>query len=189
MPGGQRLAGPAKLRPGRHEGGPRAPRAHDRRGAGCGERADLSRPEPYSGVGDHVSGANVAAAWAEVRTHCDRLENLHFVVMIDNILDGDDGIGAVRDDGAGGDRRRLPGPQFTSRRPPGRDPLDDREDRGRVDRAEREAVHRRAREGRQVDRGDRALRQHASGGLLERHALARERLCAGEDALERLVDR
>src|SRR5207247_930342 len=73
-----------------------------------------------------------------------RLWDLDFVVPLDNTLDRDDGIGAVRHDTSGRDRHRLDSPQGTSSGYARHDPSDDGEPAGRISRTDRETVHRRA---------------------------------------------
>ena len=111
------------------------------------------------------------------------------VVLLDNMLDRDDGIGALGDDAARRDSHRLAGLERPLGRPAGRDPEDDRQRPGRVRRADGEAVHRRARERRQVDARARVLGEHAARGLGERHRLGLERPDAREHQRERLLDR
>ena len=94
--------------------------------------------------------------------------------MLDNILDGDDGVRAVGDDASGRDRHRLAGSERTLGRPARRDVRDDRQASGQVARPHRVSVHRRARERRQVDGGARILRGDASGRRSESDAFGRE---------------
>ena len=99
--------------------------------------------------------------------------------MLDNVLDGDDGIRAVGDDAAGRDGHRLARAECARSRPPGGDVLDDGQRSGHVGDANDESVHRRARERRQVDDGADVLRRHAAGGTLDRHDLGGSaRTCA-----------
>ena len=65
------------------------------------------------------------------------------------------------------------------RRPAGRDPLDDRQRAGKVRRAHRKAVHRRARERRQVDERAHGLRGDAPGRVRDGHGLGAERPARG----------
>jgi dolichol-phosphate mannosyltransferase len=95
--------------------------------------------------------------------------------MLDNDLEGDDGIRAVRDDSSGRDPHRLAGLQRARRRPPCRDAEPHRQRPGGVGRTNREPVHRAARERRQVDHRARRLCEHASGCPLERDRLRRQR--------------
>ena len=109
--------------------------------------------------------------------------------MLDNILDGDDGIGTFGNDAARRDRHRLAGLERARRGQSCSDPSDDRQRAGRVGRANGEAVHRRARERRQVDRRTSILGEHASGGRAERHRLRRQAAGPRENRRERLFDR
>ena len=53
-------------------------------------------PSACSGRHDALAGANVSAARTNVRTRSNGLGNLDVVAMFDNVLDGDDGIGPLR---------------------------------------------------------------------------------------------
>jgi hypothetical protein len=66
---------------------------------------------------------------------------------------------------------------------------DDRQPAGRVRRADGVPVHRRAREGRQVDRGRGVRGEEAAGRVLDRNGFGLERLHALEHPRERLLDR
>ena len=116
-----------------------------------------------------------------------RLTSFDLVVTMDNILEGDDGVGAVGDDTAGRDLHRLAGRERARRRTAGGDPLDDRQRPGQVRGANREAVHRRARKRRQVDDGARRLRRDAARRVPDGHVLGREHLRAGEHERLRLL--
>src|SRR5580765_5557296 len=109
--------------------------------------------------------------------------------MLDNILDGDDSIGAFGHDAARRDRHRFTGLECARRGQSGSDPSDNRQHAGRIRRTNGEAVHRRARERRQVDRRASVLGEHASGGRVERHRLSRQAAGPREDRLKRLFDR
>jgi hypothetical protein len=91
---------------------------------------------------------------------------LHFVVMFDNVLDGNDGIGAFGHDTAGGDRHRLACRECPRRRRAGPDPRHHRKPARRVRRAHGEPVHGRARKGREI---------HQRKGILCEHAPRRRR--------------
>ena len=73
-----------------------------------------------------------------------------------------DSVGAVRDDTSGRDPHRLAGRERPRRGHPGGDPEDDRQRSRRVRRADGVAVHRRARERRQVDHRGRRRSEHAA---------------------------
>ena len=109
--------------------------------------------------------------------------------MFDNILDGHDGIGALRDDPAGGDRHRLAGLETAGCRPPGRDPAADRQRAGRIAGTKREPVHRGARKRRQVDGRARVLGQHPACCGVQRNTLGRQHLHVREHRAQGLVDR
>ena len=95
--------------------------------------------------------------------------------MIDNILDGDDGIGPFGHHATRGDRHRLARLERARRGNARRDPGRHGKRPGRIRGTQREPVHRRAREGRQVDRRPRRLGKNAPGRLLEPHRLRGER--------------
>ena len=155
----ERLAWGPELGPGRQDGGPRTAARGHRRKPGCGQAAELGGGDTHTRASDDVANAYVPAARTDVGTRGNGIRDLHFVVMIDNILDGDDGIGALGHDAARRDSHRLPDRERTIGRPAGCDPEDDRQRGGRVSRADGESVHRRAREGRQVDASDCVLGQ------------------------------
>ena len=109
--------------------------------------------------------------------------------MLDE-LDRHDCVRTLRDDTAGRDRHRLTRCQSAARGSTGGNLLDDRQ--GSSDRhvggAHREAVHRRARERRQIDLGRRRVGKHPPGRSLDRDALGGERPHAFEDQAVRLAD-
>ena len=109
--------------------------------------------------------------------------------MLDE-LERHDRVRTVRDDAARGDRHRLTRRQGTARGTAGRDFLDDRQGHScrHVHGTDREAVHGRARKGRQVDFGRSRAGQHPAGGPLDRNALGRERSHTLENQAVRLVD-
>ena len=112
------------------------------------------------------------------------------VAAILDVLDRHDGVGALGHDAAGRDRHRLAGPSARGRRAAGGDPRDDRQRPRHVGRAQREAVHRRARKRRQVDGRDApARRARVRPPPRERDVLGLERPRALEHERERLVDR
>ena len=101
--------------------------------------------------------------------------------MLDNRLDRHDGIGAFGDDPAGGDAHRLAGLECRRCRPSGRDPRLDPKPSRRVCGPDGVAVHRGARERRQIDLRPRRLGEDAPGCVFERHALGRKRPGVLED--------
>ena len=151
-----------------------AARAADAGHAGRGERPDVRRGQAHAASHDHVARTNIAAARAHVRARLGYLPNVDAVVMGDNILDGDDGIRAVGNGAAGRDRNRLAGAERRIRRAPGRCMRDDGARAGAVGCAHRVAVHRRARERRQVDHRAGVLGEHAPERLRQRDALRRQ---------------
>jgi hypothetical protein len=183
------LSGRAELRARRQDGGARAARARDLRHACSCQRAQLSRPEPLAGGDDDVATTCIASPGAHGCTRLDTLIDCHGVVTVDNILDGNDGVGARRHGRAGRDSHRLAATESTRRGPTGRDPKHDRQFARRVLRAHGEAVHRRAVERRQVDRRDRGLGQHAPPSLVQRDALGGERAHPLEHEPQRLLHR
>ena len=104
-----------------------------------------------------------------MRAAAHRFPNFNLVVMLDNILDGYDGVRTIGDDTPRRDLHRLTRLERAAGRPTRRDPLDDRKRAGKIDRAHRKAVHRRARERRQVDECLRRLRGDASGCIPQGH--------------------
>ena len=111
LTGGERAPGLLELRSGRENSRARSPRARDASDPrGC-ERAHVCGCKPHTRRHDHVVGANVAAARANVHANLDPSPHLDTVVTLDNILDRDDGIGALRHDPAGRNRHRLAGGQ------------------------------------------------------------------------------
>ena len=185
---GEGLARPPELRPGRHDRDARPGSAvrmrHTRGSEGRQPRGRHGRArEQY-----RSARADVASQRPHVVSFGDGTWNAHRAVLLAHVLDRDDGVGALGDDPARGDPHCLPGRQRARRRAPGRDAGDDRERARRVGRPQREAVHRRAREARQVDGREGVLRQHPSRSILERHRLRRERPDALQHAGERVLD-
>ena len=183
------LARPAKLRSRRQHGGARHRSADDLGHTRGPERPELHGAEHGSGRDDLVIGAQVAASRPHVRAWRDRLADLNRVFSIDNVLERDDGIRAVRHDAAGRDAHRLAGLQRARRRPTRGDAEHHRQRPRSVGRANREPVHRAARERRQIDHRRRGLGEHAPGGLLERHPLRRQRFGALENEALGLLER
>lgn len=102
--------------------------------------------------------------------------NLDSVVTVDNILDRDDSIRAVRHDTPGRDRNRLTGAEGRIRGPAGRGLTDDAQRTGNVGGANGEAVHCRAGKRRQIDTRDRRRSGHPPESVCKRNALIRKRL-------------
>jgi dolichol-phosphate mannosyltransferase len=149
----------------------------------------MSRPEPRSHSDDGLSSAKVATARANIGAGRDTVRNLNAVVMVDNILDGDDGIGPLGNNASGRDRHRLTRTELPRRGSTRRNAEDNRQLARRVGDPDREPVHRGARERGQVDEPSRSLGEHSSTGRLERNLLGRKRLNALEDKPLRLVNR
>jgi hypothetical protein len=187
------LARAAKLGARREHRDPRSRRARDLGQTGRGKSADLSGREHGSPRNNDVAHREVAAARAHVRAHVHAVRdvdlNLVGVVTLDNILDGDDGIGAVGHDAARRDLHRLAGGERAHGRPAGCDAVRDRQGSRRVDHAKREPVHRGARKRRQVDGGARVLGEHATGCRRDGHGLRRQRANVREHPRQRLLDR
>ena len=101
---------------------------------------------------------------------------------------GDDGIGSLGDDASRRDPHRLPGFERAGRGRAGGDPEDDGQPPGRLFRSEREAVHRGARERRQIDDGVRSLREVPARGLLDRDPFRRQRPNPRQDCGQSVVE-
>jgi hypothetical protein len=188
LTGAELVSGAGELAARCEDGDARASRAGQSGHAGGGESADLHRPEANTGRNDDVSRSHVAAARPNVRAGRNRFANVDNVVTLDNILDGDDGVGARGDDPACRDLHRFARLERALRRTAGCDPLNDWQRRGQVGGAYRKAVHRGARERRQVDKRPDRLRRDASGGFPNGHRLRRERLRTGEHERLRLLE-
>jgi len=183
LAGGERFPRPRELGPRREHGDPRTACAVDLGHARRGKRPDGGGAEPHSGRDDDLARTQVAAAWANVRTRLRSLVNDNVVVMMDNILDGDDGIGARGDDAAGRDAHRLARTERPRRGSAGGDVFDDGKASRQVRCTHRESVHRRALERRQVDERASVFAEHAAGGLGDRHRLQRQRPDSLQDTL------
>ena len=109
--------------------------------------------------------------------------------MIDNILDGDDGIRTLGNDPAGRDRHRFPDRKCTRRRSTGGNAGDDGQCSRNVLGTNREAVHRRARKRREIDCRASRVGEHAAGSELEGNPLGRQRPHALEHEPLRFVHR
>jgi hypothetical protein len=142
----QRLARATKLGTGREHGHARAPPARDSDETGGGESAELRRAEPRAPRDDNVACSHIAPARAHARASASSFRNRHLVVMFDNILDGDDGIGALGHDASRRDRHCLARPEHTGGGTPRSDPTDHAERSRRVRGPHREPIHRRTRE-------------------------------------------
>ena len=117
-----------------------------------------------------------------------RIEHDDVAVRSVDVLDRHDRVGAFRHDAARRDPHRLAGLEPAARGTPAATRATTGSAPGVSGGPEREAVHGRAREARQVDQRVGVLGEHPAGRLLERHGLRRERRDAGQDARERLVD-
>ena len=109
--------------------------------------------------------------------------------MFDNNLDRNNRVGSHRHGAPGRDLHRLTGLERPLRGYAGRDPKDDRQLSRDVRRPDRKAVHRGARERRQVDQGRNVLREHAARGLADWKRLGFERTNPREHSREGFVDR
>src|SRR5262249_14984216 len=147
LAGPERLARPAKLGTGAENRRARPNGARQVTRPGGRRSTDLRRTETRPGREDNGARTKTATAWPHLRTDGQRRRNLDRVVIVDNILDGDDDIGALRNGSAGGDSHRLARAQRPIRRAPGGDPRDNWQPARDVRRANREAVHGRARKG------------------------------------------
>ena len=164
-------------------------RAHSDLGdAGRCERADLRGAEHRAGLEQGVAGADVASDRPHVRSGSNGIRDLDLVVCLDNKLDRHDRVGALRHGAPGRDLHRLAGRERAVGGQAGGDPEHDRQAARQVAGADREAVHRRARERRQIDASGDVLREHAARRGGDRDALRVERAGAGEHAREGVVD-
>src|SRR6266545_4450147 len=120
----------------------RAACATDLGDARGGEGADLRRPEPRAARNDDVARPNVASARTHIRSALHLRWDLHVVVIMDNVLDRDDGVGAFGYDASGRDRESLSSGERPARRPSCGNCLPYRQPRGRICGADRVAVHR-----------------------------------------------
>jgi hypothetical protein len=159
--------------------------------AGGGERRDPRQRQRLAGADEDVAAPEVLASLPDVAPRVDGLERDHLAVADLRDLDGEHRIRAARDRGAGGDRRRRAGRHRSAGVLAGRDVGEQPQRRpvGGVGRVHREAVHGRAVERREVDRGHGRLGGHAPGGGGERHPLDGQRLGRGEHQPQRLLDR
>jgi hypothetical protein len=170
----QRLARRTQLAARYDDGGPRPPgnaNLGDARGCKGGE---VSRLQTCARFDDGLAGADVSSCRANIRSPLDGVLDLNRVVTIDNVLEGDDGIGSLGHHSTCGYAHRLSGFERTRRRRARGDPVNDRQPSRRVARAQRETVHRRAVERRQVDCRDRVIGEHSPEGCLDAAALLRQ---------------
>ncbi len=131
-------------------------------------------PSTVPGGDDHVVTAKVAAHGTDVCADNDRLGYLHVVVILDNILDRDDGIGSDRQGTPGADAHGLTRPERSRRRRARCNMEDDREHAGRVLGPHREPVHRRTVERRQVNCRPHVLRGDPTVSLGNGHGRGRQ---------------
>jgi hypothetical protein len=169
----------------RHAGTRPTAWVRDSRGGEC---RDAGRREARPRRNDGITLPDVAAERPDVRAGPQRVGHHDGVVLLRDELDGDDGVRPLGDDASGRDRHRLAVRQGPRGGSPGGNAGDDRKRPRRVGRANREAVHRRAREARQVDRRPRVLGEHAARCLLQRDGLGGQRPDAREDLREGVVD-
>ena len=185
----ERLARTAELAPGCEHGGPRPPRDPNLGDAGSRQSRHLRRTEAGTGLDHDLSLSQVAAGGPDARTPRNGFWHFDRVVMIDNILERDDGISSVGDDASSRDPHRLARLEAALRRASRSDPETHGQRPRGVLGAQREPVHRRAVERRQVDRGRCRFRQHAADCSFDRHRLVRKPNDALEHELLRLFDR
>jgi len=148
-------------------GGPQGPEPR-----GCEHRARLD---------DALARLDVAAARPDVVAALHGDVDFDLVVMLDNILDRHDGIGAVGDDPAGGNSHCLSRLERRACGLAGRNPRVDAKASRRVGSPDGVTVHRGARERRQIDLRPGRLSEDAAGRVFKRHGLGRERPGARED--------
>jgi hypothetical protein len=185
----QRVPGGAELAPRRQHGDAWLPSTPDLRDAGRSESTDLDRAEPRAGLDHHCSHAHVSGARADVRARLSRVPDLDRAVVLEGALDRYDRIRSLRHRASG--RNPCRSAQWQRPRPGTtcRDPRRDGKRPRRIRRAEREAVHRRARERRQIDRGESGLGEHAVGRLAQLDGFRREAPRPLENPLESRLDR
>ncbi len=179
----------AKLGSGREHGGARAAGTRELRGPRGRQGSHLGGADARASGHDLLPGADVSTARTNVGAHANSIADSDGVVMFDNILDRDDGIGSGRHDPSGRDAHRLPRPELPADGPPRCNAADDRQRPGRVLGPKGEPVHGRARKRREVDQRRGRLGSHPSNGLLERNHFGRKRPGALENEGESLVDR
>ena len=155
------------------------------------ERADLRGPKANSRIEYDIAGPHVASTLPDIGAGGDRFPDLDRLARVLHQLERDDRIGPLGNRAAGGDRHRLAGRERPLGGRPGGDPGDDREAGAHagVLCPDREAVHRGAREGRQIDQRGGRLREDPAGRALNRDALCVEALRALENEPLCLRDR
>jgi glycosyltransferase involved in cell wall biosynthesis len=181
--------GPAQLGPGCEHGDARTSPTRDPVEPRSRDGPDLRSAKAPAASHNHIACPHVAATWANVVAKGNSIVDLHAVVMIDNILEGDDGICAVRHDASSCDPHRLPGPELAWSRHSRGDSRHDRQTPRRVGRPDRETVHRRARKGGQIDHSPDVLRDNAAEKVGGRHHFRLKGLRPFEHAGKRLFAR
>ena len=184
----QRRARRPQLCPGGDDRNSRPARAHERRAPRRGERGEPRRRQRGAGGDDHVARVDVPAARPHVRAVGHSLGDHDGVALVLDELDRHDGVGALGNDATRRDGHRLAGRQWALRRTSGGDVRDDGQRARRVPGANREPVHCRAPEARQVDHRVGVLREHSSGCVRQRHRLGFEWANGCEDTGERVLD-
>jgi hypothetical protein len=121
--------------------------------AGRCERADLRGAQAHPRLEHDVTGAHVAAAFSNIGPDRNRITNLDRVPRVLDQLERDDRVSALGNRAPGRDGHGLSGRELPVGGRTRRDPGDDGETCtcAGVLRPDREPVHRRAREGREVD--------------------------------------
>ena len=189
LPGAEWLAGAPQLRPRGQDRRARPAGARDPRDPGRPECAESRRGEPLARREHEVAGTNVEARSRTCAPRSTAAPISISLSRLDNVLDRDDRIRAVRDDAARRDPEGLALAQRSTRGPSGGHPLRDGQRAGRVRGPEREAVHRRGREGREVDDGMEIFRGEAAGGVAQLDRLRRKRCHTTEHEALGLLDR
>ena len=105
----QLLARRAQLAARHDDGGPRPPGDLHLGKARCGQRGEVARLQARACLDDGLARADVSSGRAHVCAPLDRLLDFDRVVILDNILEGDDGIGSLRYEAAGCNAHRLTG--------------------------------------------------------------------------------
>jgi hypothetical protein len=123
-----------------------------------------------------------------VRSGLDLLRNLRFVVALDNAFDWDNGVGCLRYDGPGRDGHSAAELELQVEWLARSGLADDLERPGQVGGPHGEAVHRRARERREVHSRKHVVQDDAAGGFGDLHALDRERCSTLQNAALRLLE-
>jgi glycosyltransferase involved in cell wall biosynthesis len=182
------LAGGAQLSSGREHCATRPSRAGHLRDAGCSKRAYMGRCQARARREDLLALTNVPASRPHVRAQ-PHLRHVDVTVVLGDVLDRDDRVRAFRHDATRRDRHRVTCTERALRGPPGGNAPGDTEGSGRVGAAYRVAVHRRARERRQVGAGVSGLGEHATERCVELNDLRIERKRLLENERNRVVER